>query len=44
MGIGTAAKSGGLWMPIERTKEDKLKRIGLTQEQINKLIEFDKNG
>ena len=31
MGLGTAAKRGALWMPIERTTEDKYKELGITK-------------
>ncbi len=38
MGLGTAAKRGAMWMPIEKTFEDKCRRIGLDDEAIKRLL------
>jgi hypothetical protein len=40
MGLGTAAKRGALWMPIEKTFDDKCKRMGLDDETIKRLLEI----
>ena len=44
MGLGTAAKRGALWMPIERTHEDKYRMMGYDEETIQKLLAIKTNG
>lgn len=44
LGLGTAAKMGGMWMPIERTPEDNYRRLGYDEETVQKLLNADNNG
>lgn len=41
MGLGTAAKRGAMWMPIERTHEDKYRRLGYDDETVKKILELE---
>lgn len=40
MGLGTAAKRGALFMPVQRTHEDKLKRMKFSDEEIQKILKL----
>jgi hypothetical protein len=44
LGIGTAAKMGGMWMPIDKTPEDKYRKLGYDEETIQKLLKAGNNG
>ena len=40
MGLGTAAKRGALFMPVQRTHEDKLKRMKYEDDEIEKILKL----